>query len=250
MIEITGVNILKSKLGHGLKINDIEVGVATITSIEDEERLLTSDTFVKGFGIVPKSTEDPSSGISVEFKDDLKDAKNYVLVTVDDSDNVSIIHSPAELCDIFEIEDKDDIDKFNNYLPYLAGERQLTMFTNESILYNGEPVMFFVNNIDLEIMYALSDGDNDKAEEIAKSIYMNSQYRSEYDTDNFIKLFLIAIVDACQNRYNIVNKDAVLKDVADMLSGITYWKDGQLGKSTVADIDDYIATIKTMIKVG
>lgn len=253
MFKITRVNILPSKAGNGLKIRDFEIGCAKIVEVEEvkeegsEKEPMTFDELLEstGFSVGYTVSMDAEEGPKVLFDSDFEDAKNYVLVMIT-KDGVSIITSTKEICDIFGLSD-DDVEMLTKYIGALANDRQLSMQYLES---EQGPIMFFRNKVDVDITRNYLDGELDDAVQGALSIMRTSDFMTEYVSDSFIKLFLIALIKACQDRYNKVNRDDMLRQIAAYLEGITYWDDGQLYHSSILDIENYINDIKGVIRIG
>ena len=62
-------------------------------------------------------------------------------------------------------------------------------------------------------------------------------------------MFLVALLNAGQDRYNKVHRDDVLYEVADKLKSISYFEDGVLLNPSVADIEDFCNKIKSVIRL-
>lgn len=248
MFNISNVLIIPSQAGNGLKIKDFEIGCAIIDKIEFPEG--TIQDVVKGDNLVPAMTlvagEDGNHSLSLDY-DKLSMANNFVLVKIDSEKNVTAIKSADEICDIFGL-GLQDAEMLNGYIGALANDRQLVY--NVGTDMDGDDFMFFTNLADAEIMEHLKNGDDVEAANLFNSILSNKDYMAEYSSRNFIKMFLIALIKACQDRFNKVNRDDVLRQVAGILGDIQYWDDGQLLKPSVLDIENYLTDIKSAIRIN
>lgn len=252
MFKISKVSVLPTQAGNGLKIKDFEIGCARIVGIESDgeefDKTVEDAGLTLGFTMphIDGTKPEPEEKPVLFFEDSIENAKNYVLVKIDSNNEVSVINSAQDICDMFDLPEE-DVKTLNLYMGALASDRQLKLNVVKDT--DGEDVMFFTNLIDVEIMREYHDGEL----EIATAKYLNimgsPDYRAEYFSDNFIKMFLISIITACQDRYNKVHRDDVLREVASILSSITYWHDGQLYKPSILDMENYINDIKGTIRV-
>ena len=242
---IKEVEVLTSQTGNGIKIGDKFIGCAMITNIEGDVR---QPEFSKEVSVV-QNPETRETTVSVDG-DDIASGRNYVLVAVDgeaDYSEVSIISTALDFTRIFGLPDE-DAKTFDNYLPLLAEQRAL----KEVKYYDPEreeECFFFVNKYDSEIMEAFLRGDDKFVIESYVNTMRNPQFKAELSTHNFIKMMVISLVEAGENRYNKCHRDDVLIDVAKQLSEITYWENGVLNTPSVLDIDKFVTNIKSQIRV-
>lgn len=238
MFTIKGVDIIPTQAGRGLKIKDFEIGCARIVSINTDTPIEDDKTLSLGM------TYSQDKGLFFDTKN-IGSGKNYVLIKIE-GDNVSTITSPKDICDIFELDEK-DADTLGQYIGALANDRQLVLTIGKDL--EGEDIMYFTNAFDKELSDDFRNGDIEKANEKYLSMMKSAEYRAEYTSDNFIKMFLIAIIQSSQDRYNKVNRNDKLLKVAELLTDIKYWNDGQLLNPSILDIENYINDIKSAIKV-
>ena len=247
MFKITKVDIIPTQAGNGLKIKDFEIGCARITEVDfgnDEDFI---DNLEKtGLSIGATLHHDETDGTKLLFDKDLSNAKNYVLVTIDTDGQVYTINTAMDICHIFGLPES-DAEMLDMYIGALANDRQLVMGSAKDD--DETSIMFFTNKVDAEITQDYINGELEDATGKYMNIMNSADYRAEYISDNFIKMFLIAIITSSQDRYNKVHRDETLQKVADMLMGIKYWNDGQLCNPSILDIENYINDIKSVIRV-
>ena len=250
MFKITNVAIIPTQAGNGLRINDFEIGCARITGVDTEEGVTIDDLVEKEGFSVGFSLKNPLEGSedtkpTLFFDDDFTNAKNYVLVAIA-NDQVTSIDSPKDICDIFGL-DEEDAEMLEKYIGALAADRQLVLHKVKGL--DDEDIMFFTNVVEGDIVECYKNGDTEGATDHFMRIMNSPDYAAEYTSDNFIKMFLIALIQSCQDRYNKVHRDEILRQAADIISKITYWNDGQLCKPSLLDIENYINDIKGVIRV-
>ena len=247
MFKITKVDIIPTQAGNGLKIKDFEIGCARIVEVDFGNDAEFIDNLERtGLSVGCTMHRNESNGTDLFFDKDLSNAKNYVLVKIDAEGQVSTINSAKDICDIFDLPDT-DADMLNMYIGALAGDRQLVMGNAKDD--DDTSIMFFTNRVDREITTDYIEGELKSATDKYMQIMGSADYRAEYFSDNFIKMFLIAIITSSQDRYNKVHRDETLKKVAEMLMDIKYWNDGQLCNPSILDIENYINDIKSVIRV-
>ena len=247
MFKITKVDIIPTQAGNGLKIKDFEIGCARIVEVDFGNNENFIDNLEKtGLSAGCTVHHDEETGTKLFFDNDLSNAKNYVLVKIDKDNNVSTINSAKDICEIFDLPES-DVEMLNMYIGALANDRQLIMdFAKDD---DDASIMFFTNIVDAEITQDYINGELEDATNKYMKIMDSADYRAEYISDNFIKMFLIAIITSSQDRYNRVHRDETLQKVADMLMDIKYWNDGQLCSPSILDIENYINDIKGVIRV-
>lgn len=251
MVNITRVDIIPGLSGDGIKVMDFEVGCAKVTEMEVDgtstdtltHELMEEHGFVCGWGVNDPSEEEP-----IKFSDSILTGNNYVLVLITKNDEgnkeVTVIANADDLCGIFGLS-QEDADMLNNYIGALATDRQLLM--NKTSEEDG--VMFFTNMVDAEFTKDYLSDDKETMAARLNNLRSSSSYMSEYMSHNFIKTFLLTLVNACQDRYNKVHRDDTLRAIATAMGEITYWNDGQLCKPTVLDIENFINDIKGVITI-
>lgn len=265
---VTGVETLPTRLGNGLKVGDVELGCARIAKItmEDGKTLLdyAKEGMCLGYRLdkVSPAPNDPESEIPTPrnvlslLADSLDTANNYVLVIVDPKDNsTSVVLNTLDITNLYGLPEE-DAENMNNYIEALAHQRNLTLVRYTDGATNEES-FFFTNQFDREINEDVLASDDPEIEgdaEIAAAKYiqlMNSpQFRSELETHNFIKLFVVDLVHAGENRYNKLHRDDTIDEIAAKLCQITYWCDGVLCNPSIADIENYMDIIKGSIRVA
>lgn len=265
---VTGVSTLPTRVGDGLKVGDVELGCARIASVEMEEGKTLLDYAREGMCLgyrldkVTPESNDPTAEAPAPrnvlrlLGDDLGAANNYVLVIVDPKDNsTSVVLNTLDITNLYGLPEE-DAENMNKYIEALAHQRNLSLvrYTDGT---TGEEAFFFTNQFDREINEDILAGDDPEIEgdaEIAAAKYlqlMNSpQFRSELETHNFIKLFVVDLVHAGENRYNKLHRDDVIDEIAAKMCEITYWCDGVLCVPSIADIEDYMNHIKGGIRVA
>ncbi|MCM1219759.1 MAG: hypothetical protein NC548_35200 [Lachnospiraceae bacterium] len=265
---VTGVTTLPTRAGNGLKVGDVELGCARIANVELEEGVTLLDCAREGLCLgyhpdkVPvepvnpeADTPQPRTILALETEN-LDRANNYVLVIVDPKTNsTSVVLNTLDITNLYELPEE-DAKTMNEYIEALANQRNLTLirYTDGS---TGEESFFFTNQFDRELNEDILASDDPEIEgdaEIAAAKYlqlMNSpQFRSELETHNFIKMFVVDLVHAGENRYNKLHRDDVIEELAAKLCQITYWCDGVLCVPSIADIEDYMNHIKGDIRVA
>lgn len=243
MFNITKVDIIPSQMGNGLKIKDFEIGCAKIVEIQTEEGKTIEDVIFNDGLVAPISMVD-TDAIYFDTKS-LMGSKNYVLVTIKDG-AVSTITNVKEVVELFEL-DSDDADMLQQYIGALALDRNLVCSLTNDL--DGEDMMFFTNAFDKELTNDFINGDLDAAKVKYSNMLTSPDFRTEHTTDNFIKMFLYALITACQDRYNKTNREAAIRKAADLISSIKFWEDGQLLSPSLTDIDDYLANVKSAIRI-
>lgn len=252
MFKITKVDIIPTQAGRGLRIRDFEIGCARIVEADfGNEYNDTNDDFVEilektGLSVGCSAYNDEEDGDKLLFDKDLSNAKNYVLVKIDNDGQVYTINTAMDICHIFDLPES-DADMLDKYIGALANDRQLVMGSAKDD--NENPIMFFTNKVDAEITKDYINGELEDATKKYFGIMSSADYRAEYISDNFIKMFLIAIITSSQDRYNKVHRDETLREIANMLMSIDYWHDGQLCNPSILDIENYINDIKSVIRV-
>jgi hypothetical protein len=239
------VDILPSKAGKGLKVKNFEIGCARIIGVDVPEGEEVETLFNGPNGLLSYGFIETEEGIITTNDLSSRIANNYVLVKIEDN-AVSTINSAKEICEIFELSDN-DADTLDQYITALATDRQLVLNRDEDLA--GNPLMYFTNTVDNEISEVWASGDVSKAREMYDSINASPDFRAEYKNNSFIKMFLMALISACQDRYNKVNRDERITRAAAVLGSIRYWNDGQLYKPTVRDIENYLDSVKDSILV-
>ena len=255
MFKITNVAHIPNQAGDGIKINDFMIGCARIVGVDTEKEETTFDDLIEKAGFsVGFDLKNPPEGSDEKpmlfFDKDLANSKNYVLVIIageGEEKQVTTIDSAKDICDIFGLGDE-DAEMLDNYIGALATDRQLVLHKTKD--FDGNDVMFFTNVVENDITECYKAGDTEGATAHFMKIMGSADYASEYMSDNFIKMFLIALIRACQDRYNNVHRNDALREAAKIISGISYWDDGQLHRPSVLDIDNYINDIKGIITVS
>lgn len=264
---VTGVTTLPTRMGNGLKVGGVELGCARIASVEMEEGKTLLDYAKEGMCLgyrldkVAQTSEDPAAetpaprNVLSLLADSLDAANNYVLVIVDPENNsTSVVLNTLDITSLYGLPEE-DAENMNKYIEALAHQRNLSLVRYTDGATN-EEAFFFTNQFDREVnenILASDDPDIEGNAEIAAAKYlqlMNSpQFRSELETHNFIKLFVVDLVHAGENRYNKLHRDDTIDGIAAKLCQITYWCDGVLCSPSIADIENYMDIIKSGIRV-
>lgn len=240
MFNINSVEIIPSQLGSGLKIKDFEVGCARIVDVELDNNTPEENGLSLGYMLIENEGDNV-----LYFEEDIKNANNYVLVKIENGTTTTLTNS-KDICDIFELPET-DAEILAQYIGALATDRQLVMKQTKDL--NGDDLMFFTNSFDNELTQDYINGDIDAATSKYLSFMSSADYRAEHSSHNFIKMFLIAIITACQDRYNKVYRGDALEQAANILRNIKFWNDGQLCNPSILDIENYINDIKSIIRV-
>ncbi len=255
---VNEIDILDSRAGEGLRVGDKTIGCARVTGITLEDGKTLYDYAKEGLVLETISHLELVYGDGEEevlaLNDkDIKNSNNYVLF-VREPDNadgskgdVSVILGCKDITDLFKLPES-DAENLQKYLGLLAEQRGLVMINYTDLETNTESIMF-VNQFDREIVDALLDNDQADAKNSYKSMLSSNEFRSELQTHNFIRTFLLSIVKTGQDRYNKLNRDDVITEVAKKLVGITYWVDGELVTPTVKNINDYLVDITENIRI-
>ena len=243
MFNIKEVTVLPSKTGNGLQINDLIIGCAQIVDVEVEENATLEGCMKEGLlsaGMILRETEDGNQELQF-VTDSLKNSFNYVLVSIKDSE-CSIINNASEFGEIFGLPE-DDIEMLGQYIGALAEDRNLVMnIVNDT--------MVFTNNFHMALTYDHFHGNDKDATVKFIRAYERPEFRAEISSHNFIKMFLIALITAAQDRYNKVNREETLYKVAKELTNIKYWDDGKLLNPSIADVEEFLDKIKSIIRVA
>ena len=264
--SVKEIDILDSKVGPGLKIGDYTFGCARITQIAMEEGKALKDYALEGMCLGYKAMAetvktDGSSAAQTTSAANVKTitvlntdalntapyANNYVLFSKDAEGAVSIIHNTADLVQLFQLPDK-DAEEMDKYIGMLAGQRNLDMVRYVD-LETGTDSIMFVNLFDREVVEAILDDDNAQATNSFVSMMRSAEFRSELENHNFIKLMVMSVAQTGQDRYNKLNRDDVLAEMAKTFSSIRYWKEGNLCVPSVKDINDYMDQMKEQIRI-
>lgn len=261
--SVKEIDILDSKVGPGLKIGDYTFGCARITQIAMEEGKALNDYALEGMCLGYKATTEavkpeessavqkPAAKTVMVLNTDALNtapyANNYVLFSKDTEGAVSIIHNTADLVQLFQLPDK-DAEEMDKYIGMLAGQRNLDMVRYVD-LETGTDSIMFVNLFDREVVEAILDDDNAQATNSFVSMMRSAEFRSELENHNFIKLMVMSVAQTGQDRYNKLNRDDVLAEMAKTFSSIRYWKEGNLCVPSVKDINDYMDQMKEQIRI-
>lgn len=267
-LTVTGVATLPTRMGNGLKVGNVEIGCARIVNVELEEGKTLLDCAKEGMCLgytlekVTPASNDPTADTPAPVnelrlnEDDLGSANNYVLVIVDPATNeTSVVLNTTDITNLYGLPEE-DARTMNEYIDALAHQRNLTMvrYTDGA---TGEEAFFFTNQFDREVNEdVLADGDPEIEGDakIAAGKYIQllntPQYRSELETHNFIKLFVVDLVRAGEDRYNKLHRDTAIDNIIAEICGITYWCDGTLCRPSIADVDNYMDIIKNGIRIN
>lgn len=261
--SVKEIDILDSKVGPGLKIGDYTFGCARITQITMEGGKTLKDYALEGMCLGYKATTeavkpDESSAVqkpaaktvmvlNTDALNTAPYANNYVLFSKDVEGGVSIIHNTADLVQLFQLPNK-DAEEMDKYIGMLAGQRNLDMVRYVD-LETGTDSIMFVNLFDREVVEAILDDDNSQAANSFVSMMRSAEFRSELENHNFIKLMVMSVAQTGQDRYNKLNRDDVLAEMAKTFSSIRYWKEGNLCVPSVKDINDYMDQMKEQIRI-
>lgn len=264
---VTGVATLPTRAGNGLKVGDVELGCARIASIEMEEGKTLMDYVREGMclgyklkkvdaEVTDPAAEAPAPITALDLVEEIEKASNYVLVIVDPKDNTtSVVLNTLDITNLYGLPEEDAA-TMNEYIEALAHQRNLEMvrYTDGT---TGEEAFFFTNKFDREVNEdVLADGDPEIEgdAQVAASKYiqlMNSaNFRAELESHNFIKMLVLDLVKAGEDRYNKLHRDEAINDIIARLCGITYWCDGVLRVPSIADIDNYMDIIKNGIRIN
>lgn len=255
MFKITKVEPLQSRTGLGINIDGVTIGCAKIKEIElsqgtDFLTVVKASGLVLDHKLVERGDGQERRAVVSFNSDNLESANNYVLVLIsnqNDEEKIDIVTSASMITDLFKLP-HEDADMLDMYIEELADRDQLTRIGITDS--DEQPMFFFVNKFDEEIMDLYYDGDENGLIQTYNSFLLQSpEFMAEYNNDNFIKMLMVGIVKACQDRYNNIHRDKKLKQVADMIAGIRYWNDGNLLKPSVKDIEDFMTEIKNQIVV-
>lgn len=248
-LSVREIDILSSKVGPGLKIGDNTFGCARITAAELEDGKTLRDCALEGLclgykGILTGEGKDQKPEIVLD-ETDISAASNYVLFYQNDENGASVIHNTTDLVKLFKLPETDAVE-LDKYLDMLADQRNLELTRYMDKDTNTEALMF-VNKFDREIIETVLDEGGKAAVPMYNGMMQSSEFRSELTSHNFIKMFVMSIVQTGQDRYNKLNRDDVLLELARSFSSITYWKEGELRVPSVKDINDYMDTIRENI---
>lgn len=263
-LKIKEVAILDSKVGNGLKIGKYTFGCARITKVDLDEGITLRDCALEGLSVGYKpvqvdlstaadgeKTPAASRLTSMELITDTLDApgaNNYALFYADnETGDTSIIHDTGDLVELFNLPESDaaELDK---YIGMLAEQRNLELVRYVDIEDDKEAIIF-VNQFDREIVESVLDDDAVAAGASYMNMLRSPEFRTDLETHNFIKLMVISVAQTGQDRYNKLNRDDVLAEMAKTFSSIRYWKDGELRVPSVKDINDYMDQIKEQIRI-
>lgn len=251
--SVTEVDILRSQTGEGLKVGDKTIACARVTKIGNLENGKTLKDLAKEGICLGYKTNEAGNAIVLD-EDNLKEASNYVLVFRDPENedgtpgDVSIILTTEDIAELYGLP-KEEAELMNLHLGALVKQRGLMMVRYTDAETNKEALLF-TNQFDREINDAVLDDAMDEAMENYQRMMNNLDYRTELQTDNFIRMFLMSIDQTGQGRYNLLNRDNVIEQAAKLISGITYWEDGVLHKPSVKDINESISEIAGHITIA
>lgn len=244
MFKIKELTVLPSSAGNGIPINDITIGCAKIVDVNLDEGVTLEECMKDG--ILSAGMELVSStegGQELKFvTDSLENAYNYVLVTIDKAGVCDVINGAEDIVKIFNLHEE-DAEMLGKYIGALAEDRGLVMNIVDG-------TMVFTNSFHMELTYDYFDDDIKSATAKYVNSMLKAEFRAEITSHNFIKMFLIALITAAQDRYNKVNREETLYKVAEELVNIKYWKDGKLLNPSIADVEEFFEKIKSIIRVG
>lgn len=249
MFKIKTVSVIPSQIGNGLKIGDTIIGCAKITNVdfgtnEDGSDNIFIDAMEENGLVV--GINNINENHNVLFNNEtLENSKNFVLVS-EKNGEVSVITDTKMITDIFGLPDE-DAEMLSKYIGVLAESKQLIMKTAEDL--DGNEFMFFVNSLDDEISSDFYEGEIETASNKYVSMLSHSQYYADYNSDNFIKMFLIGLINAGQDRYNKVHREDILVEVAEKLKSIKYFDNGELCTPSIADVEEFCDKIKSIIRL-
>ena len=164
----------------------------------------------------------------------------------DEEKETNVVTSCKQITELFDLPDE-DAEALTTYIGELATSRNLNMVQTEDL--DGNPFFFFVNTFDQDMLELYLDDDQDGLFNNFVGLTKSPEYHSELMNHNFIKMFLVGLVKASQDRYNSIHRDKVLCDLAKELCNIRYWNDGKLLKPSVKDIEDFMNEMKNQIIV-
>jgi hypothetical protein len=256
-MKVTEIGILSSQTGDGLKVGNKTIGCAKVTKVELAEGATLTDCAKDGLclGYSPEgdyqASEPPTYGIRIVLNaEDLTGSSNYVLFIRDnESGATSVVVNTTDITDLFGLP-RSDAETLERYLGVLAQQRQLELMTYTNMDDDTEG-MFFVNSFDREINELVLDAETDAAEAVQSyvSAQNNAEFMTQLRTDNFIKMFLMTVVQTGQDRFNRLYRDMVIEAAAAKLSSVRYYADGVLTKPSVKDINDMVIEMTKHIKI-
>ena len=250
------IQILNSQVGEGLKIGDKTIGTGIITAMDTEDGVslvdLAKEGLVLGYDLTEPEKNDNGEPVlgSEKIKlneEDVAKATNYVLFIREPAKedgtpgDCSVVLNTKDITKAFGLPDS-DAEMMKKYLGATARQRQLEL-VEYTDLETGEESIFFVNQFDREVVDSVLDDDVDGAVTTYMNMLNSPDFRSQVVSHSFIKTFLMVIVQTGQDRYNKIHRQDIIEKAAELLSGITYWKDGELHKPSVKDINDYVSEI-------
>lgn len=252
MFKIESYEVLPSQVGKGLTVGDVVIGCGRITSIElpakntNLKQIAEADGLSLGYKPIAPSALTPNAQFSIEYNTfDLANANNYVLFISKD-DKIELVKNTSQITEMFDLtgEDAELLDK---YIGNLANTRNLSMLKTTDL--DGEEFMFFVNKIDETMMDYYFSNNREASIQTYAGMMRSPELMAEIESHNFIKMFLIGLVKACQDRYNTIHRDKVLCKLAKELCEIRYWDDGVLLSPSIKDIEDFMNEMKNQILV-
>lgn len=257
MFTIKKVDLITSQTGRGIRIGNVVLGCARIVEVELPEDVTLLEV-AKADGLtLPYSLKQPTipddeigeegEKAVVEFDEEsILNGSNYVLVTINENDEVEVVGNWGQITDLFELP-ASDAENLKKNISKLAESRNLFIKNAEDL--EGNSFFFFVNQFDEEILGYHYDDDADKVLQTYMALQQSREYLTEISTHNFIKMLLVGLVKTSQDRYNDIHRDKVLLDAAKLISGIRYWNDGNLLKPSIKDVEDFITEIKNRIVI-
>lgn len=256
MFNIKEVKPLLSKTGMGIKIGNVTVGCAKISSIDLPEDT-TLEKVAQADGLVLRYSINESNGDGSEQKPtvafdstNISGANNYVLVLIADEDTetprIEVITDASQITTLFNLPDTDS-SIMDQYIGELADRGQLTKIDTEDL--EGNHFFFFVNKIDEKMMDLYYEDEQEALLQNYIGMTQSPEFMAEYSNDDFIKMLMVGIIKASQDRYNFIHRDQELKNIANMMTAIRYWNDGALLKPSVKDIEDFMVEVKNQIVV-
>ena len=254
---IDQIEILSSKAGDGITVGDKIIGCAVIRSIRTENGKL--DKFIFGNLVreglcakyrVAEGEDGEFLVLDIEGTDlgNMVNGNNYVLFIKDKtSGEVTTVLNTLDITRLFQLDDEDAV-IMAKYLGALANQKSLILQEYTDI-DSGQTAMFFVNQLDREIIDLILDDKGIEATNSYKHMLSNQQYMVDMTTHSFIKTFLMSTVKSCQDRYNTVHRLNVIKEIAEKVSGITYWDDGIMKSPSVRDVCDYLKEAERFVRI-
>lgn len=260
---IDEVEILGKGVG-GIIIDDIKhpgkklmISCAKITKVTDYNEMC---------GLIPEwgpesITETITGADGEEIRNRLSISKkniygrNYVLISrayIDNklSEELTIL-TIRNIVDLFQLPES-DVEDLTRFLPRSLIQKGLEL----QYCTNTDPddddsgdYLTFHPRYDTDVLNAYNNGDDATLERLVNHLICDDRFKAELLGDNYIQMYMSVLIQMCEDRFNKLNKDDLLTEIANKLINMKQLRDGELMPVTINDINEAFSLIRGKIGV-